>query len=215
MPAGHSACMDIFKLAVTGSAGSGKSFVCRRLAQLGWPVFDCDRIAREVVEPGQAAYDKMVNLFGKECVREDGTLDRAKLRNIMIHSADQRKKMEEILHPAIVTRLFEKIRMAAKNSHQKVAVEVPLLFELDLDQQFDYSVTVAVSREEMIRRIVLRDKVSESSARKILDLQMGLEEKIGRSDYVIWNNSGEEELQASVDTLNDHLEKEVLTTAGG
>jgi dephospho-CoA kinase len=207
--------MEIFKLAVTGSAGSGKSFVCQRLFQLGWPVFDCDRIARQVVEPGQAAYKKMVDLFGNGCVRADGTLDRTRLRNIIIHSEDQRKKMEQILHPAIVRTLFEKIEVAAVNSHIKVAVEVPLLFELDLDKRFDYCVTVAVEREKMIQRIVLRDKVSEKSAEKMLDLQMGLEEKIRRSDYVIWNNSGIETLLESVAVLNDHIEKEVLTIKRG
>lgn len=207
--------MEIFKLAVTGSAGSGKSFVCQRLFHLGWPVFDCDRIARQVVEPGQAAYHQVVGLLGKDCVQADGSLNRAMLRNIIINSEDKRKKIESILHPAILKTLFEKIEVVAFNHHSRVAVEVPLLFELDMDKQFDYSVTVAVGRDEMISRIVDRDKVSVSSAEKMLALQMDQAEKIKRSDYVIWNNKGIKELLDSVDAMNDHLEKEVLTLGRG
>lgn len=202
--------MNIFKLAITGSAGSGKSVVCNRLSDLGWPMFDCDRIARQVVEPGQKAYDQMVDLFGKQCVGADGSLDRAKLRSIILGSDSLRREMEEILHPAILTDLDEKIKATALD-HQMVAVEVPLLFELNMEERFDYCVTVAVDRSQMVERIISRDNVTRESAEKILDLQMDLDEKIKRSDHVIWNNGGIKELLASVDGLDNRLKKDFLT----
>ncbi len=203
--------MDIFKLAVTGSAGSGKSRVCQRLFSLGWPVFDCDRIAREVVEPGQPAYEKMVSLFGPECVAPDQTLDRAKIRAIIIESLEMRKKMEAIQHPAILDELFNRIEAAFCSGHRMAAAEVPLLFELSMEDRFDYNVTIAVDPSVMVDRIVRRDKVSEASARKMLSIQMDLEEKIRRSDRVLWNNRSEQELMASVDQLDGFLRKQFLT----
>lgn len=203
--------MRIFKLAVTGSAGSGKSLVCQRLFHLGWPVFDCDRIARRLVEPGQPAYERMIDLFGKEVVLNSGDLDRGRIREMMVRSPDRRKKMEAMLHPAIVKSLFDKIELTAAGGRDRVAAEVPLLFELDLDRKFDYCVTVAVEREKMIGRIAERDHVSRESARKILALQMDTDEKIRRSDHVIHNNGGIGELLDLVDVLHVQLEKQILT----
>ncbi len=203
--------MEIFKLAITGSAGSGKSLVCLRLFHLGWPVFDCDRIARQVVAPGRPAYYEMVGLFGPDCVMTSGELDRAKMRHIIVNSDTMRQRMEAIIHPAILESLFEKMEITAASGQKKVAVEVPLLFELGLDSQFDCCVTVAATHDAMTQRIVARDRVPEQSARKMLALQMDIEEKISRSDHVIWNNADMDQLMRSVDELDKLLGKEILT----
>ena len=95
--------MSILKIGVTGSAGSGKSLVCEGFARLGLEVFDCDLIAREVVEPGGAAYARVAALFGSGVVCDDGRLDRAKMRQIVLADAGKRQALEALLHPEIIT----------------------------------------------------------------------------------------------------------------
>ncbi len=82
--------MAIFKIAVTGSAGSGKSLVGACFSELGLKVFDCDKIARQVVEPGEQAYNAIIRFFGKKIVQNNGSLDRTKLRTIISKDAAMR-----------------------------------------------------------------------------------------------------------------------------
>jgi len=199
--------MNILKIAVTGSAGSGKSIVCRRFNELGLVTLDCDQIAREVVEPGKPAYNKVVALFGNDVVLENRQLDRLKLRNIIVDKPGLRKKMEGILHPQILKDLFLQIETADYKKEKAVAVEVPLLFELDMNIAFDVSITVAAKDGDLIQRISSRDSVSTESAKKILDLQLAQEEKIKRSDFVLWNKGTLQELFDSVDKLYAQLKK--------
>ena len=79
--------IGILKIAVTGSAGSGKSLVCQRFKEIGLVTLDCDIIARQVVEPGMPGFKKIVDLFGQKVVQKQGTLDRAKLRNIIVNNS--------------------------------------------------------------------------------------------------------------------------------
>ncbi len=98
--------MTILKIAVSGSAGSGKSIVCQRFNELGLVTLDCDIIARQVVEPGKSGFDKIVELFGKTILSKEGILDRARLRNIIVENPVLREKMEDILHPQIFKEML-------------------------------------------------------------------------------------------------------------
>jgi dephospho-CoA kinase len=199
--------MKILKIAVTGSAGSGKSLVCRRLKELGLVTLDCDQIARQIVEPGKPAYNKVKGLFGNGVVQKDLQLYRSKLRALILEKPLLRKKMEGILHPEILDELFLQIKTTEYKKEKAVAVEVPLLFELDMGIQFDVTITVAAKDSDLAVRISSRDGVSLENAQKILDLQMPQSEKIQRSDHVISNNGTTRELFDSVDELYARLKK--------
>ncbi len=84
--------MKILKIAITGSAGSGKSLVCQRLGQTGVATLDCDYIARKVVEPAMPGFTKIVELFGKKVIQKNGTLDRAMLRAIIVNGLENYHK---------------------------------------------------------------------------------------------------------------------------
>ncbi|WP_457552548.1 dephospho-CoA kinase [Desulfobacula sp.] len=203
--------MKILKIAVTGSAGSGKSLVCQRFKTMGLFTLDCDVIARQVVEPGMPGFKKIVAVFGPQVVKKQGTLDRARLRNIIVDNAILRKKMENILHPQIATEMAFQIENAEYKDKKAVTVEVPLLFELGMEKLFDVTIVVAARDMDLVKRISARDKVSKENARKMLDLQMTQDDKMARADHVILNRGTRSELFESVDNLFDKIQKEFLT----
>lgn len=204
--------MKILRIAVTGSAGSGKSLVCQRFKTIGLVTLDCDVIARQVVEPGMPGFEKIVEVFGQSVVQKQGTLDRTRLRNIIVDDAILRKKMEDILHPQILNEMVLQIENAMYKDKKAVAVEVPLLFELGMEKQFDVTIVVVAQDMDLVKRISKRDKVSKANAQKMLDLQMVQEDKMAMADHVVINKGTMAELFESVDNLFDKIQKEFLTT---
>ncbi|OGQ85279.1 MAG: dephospho-CoA kinase [Deltaproteobacteria bacterium RIFOXYC2_FULL_48_10] len=201
----------MLKIAVTGSAGSGKSLVCKRLKEIGLVTLDCDRIARQVVAPGEPGFKDIVQLLGQEVLSETGGLDRPMLRNLIINDPDIRKKVEGLLHPRILEQMMLQIKAADYTDIKAVAVEVPLLFESGMDQFFDLTIAVMAKDQDLVKRISRRDRVKETDAQKMLGLQMSQEEKTARADHVIFNLGTSAELFESVDILFHKIQKEFLT----
>ncbi|WDP93173.1 MAG: dephospho-CoA kinase [Desulfobacter sp.] len=197
----------MMKIGVTGSAGSGKSLVCEAFRRLGLETLDCDKIAREVVAPGRDAYNKVVSVFGQKVVAKDRSLDRAGLRKMIVEQPGLRKRLEDILHPVIIKEMVRQMNGARYTGEPACAVEVPLLFELDMAAYFDVVVVVTAMDSSLASRIAARDGVTRSSAEKMLALQMAQDEKIKRADQVIYNNGDKEELFQSVSHLYGKLKK--------
>jgi len=202
---------SILKIGVTGSAGSGKSLVCKAFNQLGLVTLDCDRIARQVVEPGQKAYKMVIAIFGTDVVAEDNGLDRARLRKIIVSQPDLRKQLENILHPMILKEMARQMEAADYQDESACAVEVPLLFELGMESYFDVIVAVATQEADLVERICARDDVDEGAAKKMLALQMKQDEKIKRADYVIYNQGRVDYVFSAVSSLYEKLIKQRLT----
>jgi len=203
--------MDRLKIGVTGSAGSGKSLVCTGFKNIGLVTLDCDKIARQVVEPGEMGYKGVVALFGPDVVRQDQTLDRARLRNLVVNRSGLRKQLESLLHPLIIEEMTSQMEDAVYGREPACVVEVPLLFELGMEDKFDVTIVVVAARSVLLERISRRDKVSMESAGKMLDLQMAQKEKIKQADHVIENRGKPGELFESVEKLYTKIKKEFLT----
>ena len=201
----------ILKIAVTGSAGSGKSFVCNCFKTIGLVTLDCDVIARQVVEPGTTGFEEVVALFGQKVVNQQGSLDRARLRSIIIDNPGLRKKMENLLHPLINKEMVFQMENAEYKEKKAVAVEVPLLFECGLKEYFDTTITVISEDRDLVERICKRDSVKKRDALKMLDLQMSQQDKISMADHVIINKGDKSELFESVEYLFNKIQKEFLT----
>lgn len=189
------------KIAVTGGAASGKSFVCRRLLEKGITVISLDDVSRDLMRPGTAVFQSVVHAFGQEVLRADGTLDRHALRQMITVSTESRQRLEGIVQPAILNEMNRLIRESEVREEPYVVVEVPLLFELGMERQFDVSILVAVDPDTQVMRLVQRDGVSEADARRLMDLQMPLGEKMARADIVIDNSGSSDNLYREVDRL--------------
>ena len=195
------------KVAITGGAGSGKTSVCNILKKMGAQVVFSDVIAREVVSPGTPAYKNIIIFFGKGVLEKNGFLNRQLLRSIIANDDYARKSLEKIVHPEIIKLINLKMNKAEKDVDIKrfVFVEIPLLFELCLENLFDLVITVSADYELRIERLMCRDKVSRYDAESLFSLQMPEDEKIKRAELVIKNNGSIEQLIKSVEVLYSKL----------
>ena len=197
----------VLKVAVTGGAGSGKTSVCNRLKELGVKVISADEMAREAVASGSEALTKIIRFFGEKVVLSDGTLNRKILRRMITDDDDARLTLERFLHNEITNLIQKNVVCAEKEGCRMVVIEVPLLFELDMKDRFDRVVVVIADKELRVKRLMERDQTSRDSAENLINVQMPDEEKVGRADYVVWNEGSMENLLESVDVLFKNLTK--------
>jgi dephospho-CoA kinase len=197
----------MFKVAVTGGAGSGKSSVCNRLRELGITIISSDTLAREAVAPGATAHEKILNYFGEKVVLSDGKLNRQMLRRIIVNDDTARRSLERFIHPEISKLMQRKMAQAEQNGDRVVAVEVPLLFELGMEKQFDLVIVVSADPELRVKRLMDRDKVSREDAEELLNVQMPDQEKVKRGGFVLSNNGSTEQLISSVDRFYEKFLK--------
>lgn len=190
---------ETLKIAVTGGAGSGKTSVCNRLKELGLKVISSDTLAREVVAPGAPAYQKIVQHFGKKILLPDGNLNRPQLRQIIINDDASRAALEHCIHPEITKLLQLKIAQAQQDGERFVLIEVPLLFELGIQDQFDVVVMISSEHELRIQRLMERDNVNRNEAENLINVQLPDDEKEKQADVVIKNNGSIDQLMRSVD----------------
>jgi dephospho-CoA kinase len=197
----------VFKVAVTGGAGSGKSLVCNRLKELGIKIISADTLAREAVAPGSTAHEKILKHFGASVVLNDGTLNRQMLRRIIVNDSDARLSLERFIHPEISKLMQQKMAHAEQHGDRVAAVEVPLLFELGMEEQFDLVVVVSADRKLRVKRLMDRDNVSRDQAEELLNVQMPDQEKVERAGFVLPNDGSKEQLIKSVDRLYEKFLK--------
>ena len=201
------------KVAITGGAGSGKTTVCNRLKELGFNVISTDALAKEVVSPGSPIYDAVVSHFGEQVVQPDGTLNRKRLRRIIIRDDTARRTLERFIHPEILKRMHQKVNDAENCGAPVVLVEVPLLFELGLSDRFDVVVMVAADRKRRIERLMTRDQVSRDDAEALLKAQLSDREKIKQSDFIIKNDGSISHMTHEVDDLYRTLREKISKTS--
>ncbi len=200
--------LKVLKVAVTGGAGSGKTTVCNRLKELGVKVISSDALAKEAVAQGSLAHEKIVNYFGKKVLLNDGNLNRQELRSIIITDDVARLALERFIHPEISRLMHLRIAQAEQDGDPVLLVEVPLLFELGMAEQFDVIIVVSADHELRVKRLMDRDKVSRDEAEDLINVQMPQAEKVERAEFVLANDCSKDQLTRSVDLLfNNFFQK--------
>ncbi len=193
--------MPLRVFGLTGGIGSGKSTVAALLRERGVPVVDADELAREAVAAGSPGLRDVVAAFGPEVLGPDAELDRKRVGSLVFADPEARKRLNAITHP-IVRRLSQE-RFAALDSAgvSLAAYDVPLLFEVGLDQVLRPVVLVAASETTQLRRVMTRDGLSEADVRARLTAQLPLAEKRARADHVLENDGTRADLARQVDDL--------------
>lgn len=187
-------------IGLTGGIATGKSTVAKLLTERGANLIDLDKIAREVVEPGQPALHAIAERFGQAVLQPDGSLDRKKLGAVVFSDLEERKALEAITHPAIRAVMKERMaRYEAEEPDRLVVVDVPLLFESKLESYFEQVMVVYVPRETQLRRLIERDALTPEEADKRLAAQMDIEEKKRRADILIHNTGTPEDTDRQID----------------
>lgn len=175
-------------IGLTGSIASGKSTISLMFDDLNMNVIDADKISREVVRPHEQAYKDIVNYFGKEILREDDTIDRKVLGEIVFHNQEKLNVLNSFVHPRIREQMIDKRDFLIKKEERVIILDIPLLFENDLVDFVDYTIVVYVDEVTQIKRLMEREEFTKEEALNRIQLQMSLEEKKKLADAIIDNN---------------------------
>lgn len=200
--------MKPWVLGLTGGIGSGKSAVAEEFGRLGVHWVDADHAARWVVEPGRPALGLIAERFGETVLAADGSLDRAVLRDLVFRDPDQRKWLEQLLHPLIRQEVAE--HLARAGSPYAIMVS-PLLVESGQYRQVDRVLVVDVPEALQLERAARRDQSSETQIRAILEAQASREERLRHADDVLINDRDLAWLKSEVERLHNFY----LTLRGG
>ncbi|MBQ5152033.1 dephospho-CoA kinase [Macrococcoides caseolyticum] len=172
-------------IGLTGGIASGKSTVANYLKENGFAVIDADIAARQAVEKGTEGLRKVAETF-PGVLNEDGTLNRKALGAIIFNDKAQRDNLNKIVHP-IVRRLMDEEKAAALSEGKVVVMDIPLLYENELEHTVDEVWVVYVSYDIQKMRLMKRNELSESEADARINSQMSMDEKRNKADIVIDN----------------------------
>lgn len=193
---------------LTGGVATGKSTVAALFKRCGAKILDADQLARQVVEPRKPAWRDIVRTFGTTILREDGSLDRRLLADIVFKSPEKLRQLERIIHPRVSSlqrRLTRNI--AAKHPRAVIIYEVPLLFEAGVDKRVDTIIVVTADRDTQIIRVRQRTGLSRSEALRRIRSQMSLARKVKMADFVLLGTTPRARLLRQVSRVYDLLRR--------
>lgn len=188
-------------IGVTGGIASGKSSVSRMLKNLGARVVDADVLARRVVEPGKPAYRDIVKTFGKQVLKSDGTLDRKRLGRIVFSDGHKLQQLNEITHPRIASAAKREIARHKRLKAPLVVYDAALMVEKGWHRDLDGLVVVSVPERVQLQRLMQRDGLGRSAAKKRIRSQLPQSAKLKVADHVIDNSGTLHQTQQQVKRL--------------
>lgn len=196
----------MLKVGLTGGIATGKSFVLGVLNKLGCEVLDSDRTARDVVEPGQPAFEEIVAYFGKQVVTTDGKLDRAKLGEIVFTDTAKREKLNSIVHPRVYEAQARWLAEIERGNPQAITIiDAALLIETGSFRRFDKLIVVHCEPEIQLERLMARNNLTREEAVARISSQMPSAEKLKYADFAINTSLGFEDTRNQVESLYQQL----------
>ena len=192
-------------IGITGGIATGKSTFCNLLSKLGFLVIDSDKIARDVVEIGSEGLKNVVDYFGDDILKEDGTLDRNKLGDLIFNDEKKRIALNNILHP-LITKKIKKLIDDNISIEKVIFIDIPLLLEVrsNLEENgldFDQVWLIYSKESTQAKRLMDRNNFSQDQALMRIKSQMNIEEKRKLADLVINNEGSLEELEQMVERV--------------
>jgi dephospho-CoA kinase len=188
-----------YVVALSGGIASGKSTIADLFAKLGVPIVDADIIARQVVQAGSYAFNQIVKHFSQEILLTNGELDRSQLREIIFNNDHERLWLNDLLHPIIQQETQKQIAM---QSTTYLIWVVPLLIENNLHIWADRVLIIDTSLSLQLERLVKRDNISESLAKKMIQSQVSLKKRLSYADDIIVNDGNLLSLTTQVNLLH-------------
>ncbi|MNC28733.1 Dephospho-CoA kinase [compost metagenome] len=193
-------------MGLTGGIASGKSTVSAMFVDKGARLVDADVIAREVMLPGSPVLAAAVQQFGEDILLPDGTLNRVRLGEIVFNAPEARQKLNDLTHPAIRREIKNRMyALEQEDPRRLILVDIPLLYESELDNLFQEITVVYVPRELQLVRLMERNRLTPEQAEGRLQAQMDIELKRSRANYVIDNSRDLAHAKQQVDVLWDRL----------
>ena len=176
-------------IGITGSSGSGKTTVSKILSkELNAKIINADEVVKEMQKQGTKYYQKIAELFGKEILQEDGSLNRKKLAEIIFQDELKKEELDNLTYKYVVKEIKNQIKTAGE---EYIVIDAPLLIEGKLNEICNAVIAVVSCKEEQIRRICKRDNIGENEARIRVEAQKDNQFYKRNADYIIENNGGE------------------------
>ncbi|MDR1191972.1 MAG: dephospho-CoA kinase [Verrucomicrobiales bacterium] len=190
------------KFCITGGIACGKSTVADQLAADGWPIIDTDLIAREQLAPDTEGYKKVVDAFGEFILNDQRQVDRSLLGLVVFSDVSKRSTLNSILHPLIRAASSQRLAEFTLECRdvRRIVFIVPLLYEVGWEVEFDSVACIASPAAAQLARLRVRG-LDATAARQRLAAQWPTEEKIKRSQIVLWNNGSLALLNRQVELL--------------
>lgn len=190
--------LKLRKVAVTGGLSCGKSSVCRFLKELGAYVVSADDIVHQLLSPKTLLGQKIIDLLGPD-VLSNQEFDKAKIAKKVFRQPELLRSYEQLIHPAVreeIEKQYQKVK--AEKSAQLFVAEIPLLFETGGNAFFDSIIVVSANQEHCKERFAKSKGYDPHEYERRSAMQLSIEEKKARADYVIENNGSLEELKQAV-----------------
>lgn len=192
----------MLRVGLTGSIAVGKSFVSGVLTELGCRVTDADESARRVVEPGTEGLRALVEAFGAEVLRADGTLDRARLGAVIFNDAARRELVNSIIHPLIIAEQDATLRSWEEKDPRGIGVvDAALMIESGGYKRFDKLIVVHCRPEVQLERLMRRNGFSREEAERRIAAQVSQEEKLRFADFAIDTSEGFEDARRQTEEV--------------
>lgn len=197
--------INVKKIGITGSIGTGKSFVSKLIQDAGYIVIDADIVAREILGPEFSTLSEIEAEFGSRVINEYGTLNRAKLGEIVFQNKVKLAKLNSITHPKINERISELCDTAKKSGAQVVFIDIPLLFENKLESTVDKIIVVIADEKTQLERVIKRDNLSEEDALKRINSQIPISQKASLGDFIIHNSGARDETISQLEKVLEEI----------
>lgn len=189
-------------IGITGGIGAGKSTVSGYIASLGYPVFDADEVSRGLTADGSPVVDELAETFGEEILVRKGVLNREKLAEIVFSDPEKNHKLREIVTMKVREAGIKWIsEYRKKEKYDIIVLDIPLLFETGSEDLCDAVWFITADDDVRRRRVMERDGVTAEQVKSRMKSQMPEKEKAQRSDEIVDNSRGVEELHRTVDAL--------------
>lgn len=192
------------RVGLTGGIASGKSTVADHFARLGVPVIDADRIALQLVAPGEPMLARLQAEFGNALIDENGHLDRARLRQLVFEAPSQREKLEALMHPPIFKAIAEAADVA---TGEYLVMVIPLLVETGAEKLVDRVLLVDCTVAEQLERLRHRDEIDQALAEQMLAAQATRDERLAVADDVLANSGRPDDLAPAVMRLDRYYRR--------
>lgn len=175
----------MLKVGITGGIGSGKSTVCRVFSNLGIPVFEADKAAKELMNNSEEIFDQLTRLFGAGVYLPDHSINRKYLAAIVFNDKSLLEKLNGIVHPVVRSAFFD---WCDKQHAPYIIHEAAILFESGFYKFMDKTIAVVTSENERIERVMKRDGVTIEMVQERIRNQWNDKQRMELADFVIGNN---------------------------
>lgn len=173
-------------LGLTGSFGTGKTFVASVFRSLGAKVIDADEIAHSVIKKNSDAYKKIIGVFGRNILDSRANIDRKKLGKVVFESPSKLRRLNSIVHPEIIKIIRKKLKGFGRRS--VTVIDAPLLIEAGLVKIADKIIVVKCAREKQIQRCEKKFRIEREEISKRIKNQLPIRKKMEMADFVIDNS---------------------------